>query len=102
MLAIGCYRFADPIVPIRLQNEPKHVFKWGADGRRNVECHVRLVSKGFVGRSAARQSGWVRIDQRAGEAKQDRANRRSHSETWTPRCGSWGQANMIIFDSREI
>ncbi len=75
MLAKGQYRLADPVVPIRLQQELHRVFERRPDDTLDVVNFVELVSKAAQRHHAACQNAGLGIDQGTVEIEKNGASR---------------------------
>ena len=84
VLAIGDYRFSNPVVSIRLQQDLHQFFEWRSDRSRYIEVFVRFVSKGAQRSQAACCDARLRINQSAVEVQKNRVNRR-HDRHRRPR-----------------
>ncbi len=80
VLPIGRHGFADPTVPIGLQQNRHHLFDRRPDDPADVACCIRLMPQRPQRRQAARQDAGLRIDQSAVEIQKNRA---CHGHGWS-------------------
>src|SRR3954464_13584734 len=67
VLAIGHYRFSNPVVAIRLQQDLHQFFEWRSDRSSYIDVFIRFVSKGTQRGQAACSHARLRINQSAVE-----------------------------------